>query len=82
VGVFKRTSFFIPIPPGGFNFSTDGALVDAWPYFPGLKVGHINLYSSFRTAWWRKSYSIPELGDYLELFSLAVFVFFQSWFIK
>jgi hypothetical protein len=28
-----------PIPPG-FNYSADGALVDAWPYFPGLKVGH------------------------------------------
>jgi hypothetical protein len=25
----------------------DGALVDAWPYFPGLKVGKLFLYSSF-----------------------------------
>jgi hypothetical protein len=37
----------IPIPPGGFSFTADGALVDAWPYFPGLKVGHLYLYSSF-----------------------------------
>jgi len=28
VGVFTRTPF-LPIPPGGFNFSVDGALVDA-----------------------------------------------------
>jgi hypothetical protein len=28
------------IPPGaGFDPSTDGALLDAWLYFPGLKVG-------------------------------------------
>ncbi len=27
------------IPPGGFNLSADGALVDVWSYFPGLKVG-------------------------------------------
>jgi hypothetical protein len=42
VGVFTRTPFF-PILPAGFDFSTDGALVDAWLYFPGLKVGNIYL---------------------------------------
>jgi hypothetical protein len=36
-----------PIPPGGFNLTADGTLVDAWPYFPGLKVGKLFLYSSF-----------------------------------
>jgi hypothetical protein len=25
------------IQPGGFNFSADGAPVDAWPFFPGSK---------------------------------------------
>jgi hypothetical protein len=30
-----------PIPPGGFNFSADGAL--AWPYLPGLKVRILNV---------------------------------------
>jgi hypothetical protein len=36
VGVFTGTPFF-PIRPGGFNFSADGAPVDAWPFFPGSK---------------------------------------------
>jgi hypothetical protein len=42
VGVFTRTPFFLScLDPGEFNFSSaDGATVDAWPYFPGLKVGH------------------------------------------
>ncbi len=44
VGVFTEDSLF-PIPAGGFNFSTDGATVDAWPYFPGLKVG--KMFSNF-----------------------------------
>jgi hypothetical protein len=30
---------FLPILPGGLHFSADEALVDAWPHFPGLKVG-------------------------------------------
>jgi hypothetical protein len=34
-----------PIQPGGFNSSADGATVDAWPYFPGLKVGINDIYS-------------------------------------
>jgi hypothetical protein len=42
-----------PIPPGGFNFSADGALVDAWPYFTGIKVGKIYLYSLFLSLCWR-----------------------------
>jgi hypothetical protein len=44
--VYSRGPPF-PVLPGGFNFSTDGALVDAWPYFPGLKVGKMYLYPSF-----------------------------------
>jgi hypothetical protein len=49
MGVFTRTLFF-PILPIGLNFSADGTLVDAWPYFPGLKVGKISiLHSSFLT---------------------------------
>jgi hypothetical protein len=31
----------------------DGALVDAWPYFPGFKVGKIYHDSSILTIWWR-----------------------------
>jgi len=47
VGVFTRTSNSLS-PPGGFDlFSANGALVDAWPYFPGLKVGQMFLYSPF-----------------------------------
>ncbi len=39
-----------PILHGVFDFSTDGALVDAWAVdFPGLKVGKIYLYSSCLT---------------------------------
>ncbi len=30
------------IPPGGFNFSVDGGLVDALLYFSGFKVGQIH----------------------------------------
>ncbi len=48
VGVFTSTPFF---PPGGFNFSSDGgALLDAWLYFPGIKVGKIHFYLSFLTG--------------------------------
>jgi hypothetical protein len=36
VGVFTRTPF-LPYPADGFDFSTDGAQVDAWLYFLGLK---------------------------------------------
>ncbi len=40
--VFTRMRVtLLPIPPVGFNQYTDGALVDAWLYFPGLKVGTI-----------------------------------------
>jgi hypothetical protein len=31
----------------------DGAPVDAWLYFPGFKVGQIQLYLSFFTVEWR-----------------------------
>jgi hypothetical protein len=27
--------------------------MDAWPYFPGLKVGTIYFFSSFLIIWWR-----------------------------
>ncbi len=53
VGVFTRTSLS---RPGGFNFFSgwmEHLWMDAWPYFPGLKVGQIHLYSSFLTVWWR-----------------------------
>jgi hypothetical protein len=45
-GCIHEDSLF-PTLPGVFNFSTDGALADARPYFPGLKVGQIYLYSTF-----------------------------------
>ncbi len=35
----SRTPFFIL--SGVFNFTADGALLDAWSKFPGLKVGKI-----------------------------------------
>jgi hypothetical protein len=32
----------------GLNFTENGAIVDAWAVdFPGSKVGHTSLYSSF-----------------------------------
>ncbi|EFX77742.1 hypothetical protein DAPPUDRAFT_247223 [Daphnia pulex] len=31
-----------PISSGGFNYSVDGAPVDAWPYFPWLKDERTN----------------------------------------
>jgi hypothetical protein len=54
-GCIHEDSLF-PSLPGGFYFSRNGAvgaLVDAWLYFPGLKVGQINLYSLSLTVWWR-----------------------------
>jgi hypothetical protein len=45
-----------PNPPGGFNYSADGALEDAWSYFPGLKVRKVKFISIlpfFLTIWWR-----------------------------
>lgn len=45
-GVFKRMWVApFPNPPGGFNYSADGALGDAWSYFPGLKVGKVKFIS-------------------------------------
>jgi hypothetical protein len=41
----------LQILPGVFNLTADGALGDAWLYFPGIKVGQINLYSSFLTVY-------------------------------
>jgi hypothetical protein len=34
------------------SLQMDEALVDAWPNFPGLKVGQSILYSSFLIIWW------------------------------
>jgi hypothetical protein len=36
-GCIHEDTFF-PIPPGGFNHCAE-VDVEAWPYFPGLKVG-------------------------------------------
>jgi hypothetical protein len=38
---------------GGFSYSMDRVLSDAWLHFLGLKVGNIYLYSSFLIMWWR-----------------------------
>jgi hypothetical protein len=43
--------FLFPIPDGGFNhIQMDGSLVDAWLYFPGLKVGQtfISIFFLFK----------------------------------
>jgi hypothetical protein len=46
-GIHESEDLFV-IPPGvTFNFPTDGAIVNCWLYFPGVKVGKIYLYSSF-----------------------------------
>jgi hypothetical protein len=42
--VYSRGLPFLPIPPGGLNFSEGGWMdhllwIDAWLNFPGLKVG-------------------------------------------
>jgi hypothetical protein len=71
-----------------FSGWMDHLWMDAWPYFPGIKVGKIYLYSSFLTDWWRwllrdtlRSMIIPELCDWMELFPLAIF-FTQLGFIQ
>jgi hypothetical protein len=53
VGVFTslRSFFLSRLVPGEFNFPVDGALLDAWPDFPGIKVGKIYLYTSLLTIW-------------------------------
>jgi hypothetical protein len=43
-GGIQESEALLLIPPGGFNVSVDGALLDVWPYFPGTKVGQIFLY--------------------------------------
>jgi hypothetical protein len=46
VGIFTRTSFFL----SRLLDSADGAPVDAWPYFPGFKVGqNLSPYSYYLT---------------------------------
>jgi hypothetical protein len=50
VGVFTRTPFSCS---AWWIQLFDGALVDAWLYFPGLKVGNIHLFSFFLKIWWR-----------------------------
>jgi hypothetical protein len=60
VWVYSRGLPYLPIPPGGFNLTEDGATVDDWLNFSGLKVGHIHLYPSFLTIKWRLLYIIGE----------------------
>jgi hypothetical protein len=49
-----------PIPPAEFNSSMDGAPVDAWLHFPGLKVGqNVSPHSYYLTIGRRCS---PEYG--------------------
>jgi hypothetical protein len=45
VGVFTR--LFLSRLVDSTFLRMDGSLVDAWPYFPALKVGKLFLYSSF-----------------------------------
>jgi hypothetical protein len=40
----------------------DKALVDAWLYFPGFKVGQIHFYLSFLTIEWRLLSIVAENG--------------------
>jgi hypothetical protein len=69
----------LPIPPGGFNFSVDGALVDAWSYIPGFKVGNIHLY--ILPLWLLSCVDFKSLCsmeyDY-SMFHLVVFVFLSQ----
>jgi hypothetical protein len=64
------------------QLSVDGAtLVDAWPYFSGLKVGQIHLYSFSPFIINRcgsRNTIIPGPCSWLKLFSLAVFVFLSQ----
>ncbi len=71
VVVFTRTAdALFPILPGILNFSADGALVDAWPYFPAIpcfKVGKMYLFFLFDCFFGvdhksLRSTIIPELG--------------------
>ncbi len=62
--VYSRRHSFPILPGGGFNSSADGAIVDAWPYFPGLKVGRIYLYSFFLTVWWPFDNESLDSTDY------------------
>ncbi len=48
-GCIHEDTLFPILPGVGFNFSADGIRVEAWLYFPGLKVGNPNLYPSFLT---------------------------------
>jgi hypothetical protein len=80
VGVFTRTPFFL-ILLGVFNFSADGALVDAWPDFPGLKVGKVNIFvlSDYLMTLIMnrdivRSTIIPAMPLTVTVFSIAVFV--------
>jgi hypothetical protein len=50
LGVFTRTPFSLyPVWRNLTLQRMDGATVDAWLYFPGIKVGQNDLYSSFWT---------------------------------
>jgi hypothetical protein len=85
VGVFTRTRDALsPIPTGGFNFSVDGrSTCGSLAVFPRLK-GRTKLISIlsfwlfvgvvFKSLHDGTEYVISELVDYLEWFSLVVFV--------
>ncbi len=78
---FSYSAWWIQLFRGEGLLSSNGALVDAWPDFPGLKVGKIYLSSSFLTilggvdhkSWHSiRSTIIPQLGALLELFSRLI----------
>jgi hypothetical protein len=46
-GCIHEDTLFLSRLVDSTSLRMDGALVDAWPYFPGLKVGKLFLYSSF-----------------------------------
>jgi hypothetical protein len=79
--VWEYSRGLFPILPGVFNFSA-GWNTESWLYFPCIKVGKMDLYSSFWTIWCGMSLNrdvirstiIPELCRWLEMFSLAIFV--------
>jgi hypothetical protein len=69
VGVFTRTPFYLSLL---MDSTFLGEFLDAWLYFPSLKVGNTYLYSSFWTIWWRLLSIVVEFGVRLFLTSYAV----------
>ncbi len=83
-------------PPVSYAFHLDstvldGALVDAWLYFPGLKVGQMYIYSSFFTIYFFDYLSFLTIRyvEAMQLFLkyafdcfLLPFLLAQLWFIE